>query len=293
MVVGVPLIDIWPFSIVTSPLYDHCMTTSIDSRSQPLTQHPKEEAGNTSAEPRTNRSRSRSPIPPSASPLTPAVRPVLPVTSHVIGDSSDKSEPRAQDANGITKLDLIDRPPARPFSGDDATDAIALRAAISSLQFQRQKAEQDIKALRGIRDDALARPDEFQQHILDVASQQAKPPKDFDFSFKDRTRTGSEDSDAEEGDGSSDQPAFPAFPLPQDVVRCPPINWDKYHIVGEPLARMHDAQTGIIDPNGKHTNAVAAPYDPAVDKIEKRQGAAGGKKADSKRASTSRRQSRV
>ncbi|KAF2147678.1 hypothetical protein K461DRAFT_283274 [Myriangium duriaei CBS 260.36] len=231
-------------------------------------------------------SRSASPVPPSASPLTPTARHVNFPSKHQVALS--QSAPR--EPSHVPKSELISRPAARPFSGDDATDAIALRAAISSLQFQRKKAEQDIKALQKIKGDALARPDDFQAHIIQVAKQQAQPPKDFDFSFKDDAEMvdDSEDEDkkpaAKAESGSS---SFPPFPRPQDVVRCPPINWDKYHIVGEPLDRMHNVQqTRVGNPSnaGSNENVLSAPYDPMFDRLDSKQlkgGLGGAERRDS------------
>lgn len=249
----------------------------------PLTIKPPRQPSTTTADDNRNRSRSASPNPPLASPLTPTTRhaAIFPAKQQVIGDTGGSAAyaqpPPAQSANHAPKPELIDRPAARPFSGDDATDAIALRAAISSLQFQRQKAEQHIKTLQSVKGDALARPDDFQQHIIDVAKKQAARPKDFDFTFKGEEGDRMEDSDEEEekrGRGTgSDPSSFPPIPLPQDVVRCPPINWDKYHIVGEPLDRMHNVQKragGNIAGMGRNENVLAAPYDPALDKLEGR-----------------------
>lgn len=229
--------------------------------------------------------RSGSPVPPLASPLSPTLRASFPVatattTSRAIGDSSGSSQAKQQHGRTLPKPDFIDRPPSKPFSGEDATDAIALRAAISSLQFQRQKAENDIKQLRSIRDAALDRPDEFQQHVIETARQQAKPPKSFDFSFKhdpeDEDMDSMEAHDNRNQNGNLKSSAFGDIPRPQDVVRCPPVNWDKYNVLGEPLDKMHNVQKrtgGVSTPKkGRTEHVTAAPYDPAFDLLESRQG---------------------
>ncbi|KAF4547598.1 Hypothetical protein D9617_39g039330 [Elsinoe fawcettii] len=177
--------------------------------------------------------RDTSPIPPLASPISPKVQPA-------------KIKP-------LPNVELIDKPPSRPFSSEDATDAIALRAAISSLQVQRKRAQEDIKTLDRIRDDALTRPDEFQKHVVETAIRQSKKPAKFDVDAK-------EDEDEKMADSSQ---AFPPIPEPQHVVRCPPINWEKYHVVGEPLDRMHNAHK--VGQKG-----VTMQYDPAVDKFDAR-----------------------
>lgn len=65
-------------------------------------------------------------------------------------------------------------------------------------------------------------------------------------------------------------------PAPQNVVRCPPINWAKYHIVGEPLEKLHDQQRmrpspGQIQRDEEREMAkecfVAKPFDPWSDRL--------------------------
>ncbi|PNS18174.1 Chitin synthase 3 [Sphaceloma murrayae] len=196
-------------------------------------------------------SRDVSPVPPLASPISP------------------KLAPARQLAPQSTNVSLIDKPPSLPFSGEDATDAIALRAAISSLQVQRKRAEDDVKTLQRIRDDALARPDDFQKHVVETAMKQMKRPAKFD------PHAVQEADDVEVQDTPPQM--FPTIPQPQDVVRCPPINWAKYNIVGEPLDRMHNAQQIAEYKPGA---GVTAAYDPATDKLEHQQtvGSRGGRK---------------
>ena len=62
-----------------------------------------------------------------------------------------------------------------------------------------------------------------------------------------------------------------AFPAPQDVVRTPPIEWSKYHIVGEPLNQMHEQQrqqpgTPDEQTGSSRDRVIAAPYGPFSDK---------------------------
>lgn len=66
--------------------------------------------------------------------------------------------------------------------------------------------------------------------------------------------------------------SFPAVPLPQDVVRCPPIEWAKYNIVGESLDKLHrdqQARPGDVD-SSQRDSVVAAPYNPFLDKLDPR-----------------------
>lgn len=66
---------------------------------------------------------------------------------------------------------------------------------------------------------------------------------------------------------------FERVPGPQNVVRMPHVNWDKYHIVGEPLDRMHEQQRKWPGNFAYGTDrgrefTVAAPYSPWLDPLE-------------------------
>jgi len=70
------------------------------------------------------------------------------------------------------------------------------------------------------------------------------------------------------------------IPAPQQVVRMPPVNWDKYHVVPEPLERMHLAQQ--LRP-GEHPgtlhsreSVVAVEYDALYDRVGESPGAGHG-----------------
>ena len=74
--------------------------------------------------------------------------------------------------------------------------------------------------------------------------------------------------------------AFGEIPSEQNVVRMPPINWAKYHIVGESLDKLHEEQRSrpvagqpLRDENLKSRSrapehVIASPYDPWKDKLE-------------------------
>lgn len=66
------------------------------------------------------------------------------------------------------------------------------------------------------------------------------------------------------------------IPGPQNVVRCPPVNWAKYHIVGDPLEKLHDEQRRRPTPGQPHMDeepinttehVIAAPYSPWTDRL--------------------------
>ena len=91
-----------------------------------------------------------------------------------------------------------------------------------------------------------------------------------------------DDSEDEGDDKPTDQTigAFGEIPSEQNVVRMPPINWAKYHIVGESLDKLHEEQRarpvagqplrdGDLKPRPRAPeHVIASPYDPWRDKLE-------------------------
>jgi hypothetical protein len=148
---------------------------------------------------------------------------------------------------------------------DDNSDAIALRAALSILQIQRQQALQDMRDLDKMKKAAIEDPEQF--------------VKDLEDGKLNRSSQGSvavddaEDATEEEKTASR----FGQFPSAQNVTRCPPVEWAKYHVVGEPLDRMHEVQQHYPGHNEDHhdgTNrpephVIAAPYRPFVDRLDR------------------------
>lgn len=194
-----------------------------------------------------------------------------------------------------------ERKSPQPFAFEDSTDVIALRAVLSSLQMQKARAETDIRTLRDIKTQALAYPDEFQKHVIESAALQTQST-DFDPSLdtavaheKDNTQT---DTDTSMIDSAV---SFPAIPTPQDIVRCPPINWDKYHIVGEPLDRLHREQQAW--PGSDHENlprqprrqesVIAAPYDALYDEQSQSDGSKTVENASKGKGNEARKDSAV
>lgn len=87
--------------------------------------------------------------------------------------------------------------------------------------------------------------------------------------------------------------AWSKLPKPQTVVRCPPINWAQYGVVGESLDKLHAEQVAAPTPGvpkvlgpggtyefkagersggepGRRLVGIAAPYTPGKDRIEKK-----------------------
>ena len=90
-------------------------------------------------------------------------------------------------------------------------------------------------------------------------------------------QAGSTDSDTDSvGKDSTKAKKFGNLPGPQNVVRAPPINWAKYHIIGDPLDAMHEEQRKRPTPGQPHVDeepaytpehVIAAPYNPWTDKL--------------------------
>lgn len=181
---------------------------------------------------------------------------------------------------------------------------MALRAAIALLQVQRERCRRDIRDLDRVRGEALRDPGGFvdvlrergekrkkQRRMRDVLGptlrgfrpDDAGESKDEEREVKDTQSDGSEvrppssessESDSESEDsGKKAEERFPPLPEPQNIFRCPPINWTKYHISGEPLDRMHEEHRarpmlGEPEVNGSGRPApyvLAAPYSPFRD----------------------------
>ncbi|KOS20186.1 hypothetical protein ESCO_006106 [Escovopsis weberi] len=159
----------------------------------------------------------------------------------------------------------IPQPPPIPISLDANPDAIALRAALAALQVQKMRATSDIRALSTAKHQALQHPLEFTQDLLAGMVQ---------------TRDTDEDRSNDDG-----PPAWRSLPRPQDVVRCPPINWSQYAVVGESLERLHAEQLAApaqgspatLGPGGVYEfragaqepyRGVASPYSPLCDRVD-------------------------
>ncbi|GAB7342717.1 hypothetical protein MBLNU457_g0865t1 [Dothideomycetes sp. NU457] len=171
----------------------------------------------------------------------------------------------------------ITQPASQPFSSADSTDAIALRAAISSLQYQRQRATDDIRRLEQLKHEAVSRSDEFRTHLLSKNTSKPAPDRAQTYIIpEDEPMNDAESADEEEQQAvraqkREVQDILNDIPLPQQIVRMPPINWEKYHVVAEPLERMHMAQQ--LRP-GEHPgtlhsreSVVAAEYDALYDRV--------------------------
>lgn len=229
-----------------------------------------------------NRSRSPTPDRPPVSPLTPtaSAAQLAPV---------ERNHPRPRPAPPPTAT-FTPQPPSVAISESENPDAIALRSAISLLQLQREKSKRDLKALEDLKVAAVADPEAFARSLQEQRAQQSHAYHDILTptlsGLSDATPSHAHDTNPPDArkdsagmDAEPKAPKFPPIPQPQNVVRCPPINWDKYHIVGEPLDKLHEEQKkwpGSAEPPrtkaGQRAppHSVAAPYSPFTDGISAR-----------------------
>lgn len=188
-----------------------------------------------------------------------------------------------------------------PINESENTDAIALRSAIALLQLQKERSRRDILALEKVRGEALRDPSGFLEALRSgelkgerrggvlgptvggIAVDKEKGVEGGEGERKEVPDTQEEEdeeikaessSESEDEEGGEGESRFPALPTPQNIFRCPPINWAKYHISGEPLERMHEEQKvrptlGEPESNGGRPApyVLAAPYSPLNDQL--------------------------
>lgn len=193
----------------------------------------------------------------SSSPTRPSYSPVTPTLSHSSAVGQDGDEP-----------EWVNEPDPLPVSLDENPDAIALRATLSLLQMQRQQSLKDIRGLSKIRQDALENPEQFVEDLKEgKLSQSTSNGIIFDQD--------SDESDGERNVTKKDDSKFGKLPTGQNIARCPPIEWSKYHINGEPLDRLHELQKqypGVTEEALMHglplqQHEIAAPYRPFTDQL--------------------------
>ncbi|KAL8778886.1 MAG: hypothetical protein Q9213_007201 [Squamulea squamosa] len=207
----------------------------------------------------------------SDSPPSPPFSPITPVMSNEIPPQSSQCH---------NSLQTTEVHPLQRFSESDNPDAIALRSAISILQIQRQQALRDLTTLEQQKKLAAADPKAFTAALLagevkekstgSLSSQMSFPPRSYDIQGQSDEQAASDTETCEK----TMHPAFGDIPGDQDIVRCPPINWAKYHLLGQPLDVLHEEQRRRpVD--GQHKmeghrgeeHVIAAPYDPLKDRL--------------------------
>ncbi|KAH7197578.1 uncharacterized protein B0J16DRAFT_22465 [Fusarium flagelliforme] len=233
-----------------------------------------------------------SPSRPPVSPLTPPLRPTQPPAPE---PSSSSAAARPSFTHSQPDQTAIPPPAPQPLDFDANPDVIALKSAISVLQIQRQRATADIQALSRAKEEAVQNPEAFINDL--VANKINAPTNDDSDSDDEDTEMGGQGPESQQkdpGEGSSKQriatepPAWQKIPQPQNVVRCPPINWSQYAVVGESLDKLHNEQVNrpsqgtpaTVGANGMYEfkgegkqeryQGVAAPYAPTQDRLKKK-----------------------
>lgn len=226
--------------------------------------------------------RPSSPSPPPISPLTPTLPPAR------LPGEPEPLPPRQTFTHNQPHQVAIPPPAPEPITFDSNPDVIALKSAISILQIQKQRAVADIQALDKAKDEAVREPKAFINDLLAGRVNSGPGPSEPIASG------GGEDSSSDDAanQSSSQQAAgvhsWTSLPKPQDIVRCPPINWSQYAVVGESLDKLHADQVArptqgtpaIVGANGAYEfqgdgpqesyQGVATPYNPQKDKIAKK-----------------------
>jgi hypothetical protein len=183
---------------------------------------------------------------------------------------------------------------------DENTDALALKSAMSILQIQARNAENDIRNLARLKDRALQEPDRFMK-AAETGDMQMNGDRLFNPTVEDDAGE-DDDNEMEDGDeaqanGEASEKPWGKIPSRQTVVRCPPINWQKYAVMGQSLDKLHEDQQSrptdgmpqIIGPDGQlryggdgtrrpADMGIASPYQPGRDKIDKMSTRKGGKR---------------
>ncbi|KAJ4320848.1 hypothetical protein N0V84_005669 [Fusarium piperis] len=229
-----------------------------------------------------------SPNRPPVSPLTPTLASAqLSGAAAAAGSGGRPSLTHSQpDQTGVP-------PPAPvPIAFDSNPDVIALKSAISILQIQRQRATADIQALSRAKDEAVQDPEAF---VKDLIAGKINAPANDDSDDEDDDGHDTVDQTQDNaGEGPSKQRnaseprAWANLPQPQNVVRCPPINWSQYAVVGDSLDKLHSEQVArpsqgtpaVVGANGMYEfkgegkqeryAGVAAPFAPTQERLSKK-----------------------
>ncbi|KAA8573555.1 hypothetical protein MFRU_001g04750 [Monilinia fructicola] len=145
------------------------------------------------------------------------------------------------------------QPKPQTINFDENPDVLAMKSTISILQLQARNAERDMVTLQRIKERAAGDPEGFVGSLMEgqrKADAEAARKKGREAR---RAAAGGEESSSdededeetdalkEETDGAADA-KWEKLPTPQSIVRCPPVNWAKYGVVGESLDRLHQDQ---------------------------------------------------
>ncbi|KAK0383330.1 hypothetical protein NLU13_9243 [Sarocladium strictum] len=231
-------------------------------------------------------------VPPQNDPPSPTRPPVSPITPPLAPTTLPPGDKRpALTHTQQTEQVGIPPPAPLPIDFENNPDVIALRSAISVLQVQRARATADIQTLSKVKEEASTDPEAF---LKDLAAGKVKS-REFTLNLSsldnDENDDEEEDDDGDKGmSAKAPERAWSSLPKPQNIVRCPPINWTQYAVVGESLDKLHAEQLShppqgapaTLGPNGAYEfkagdgkksqryPGVAAPYDPLKDKVDRK-----------------------
>ncbi|KAF7942658.1 uncharacterized protein EAE97_006112 [Botrytis byssoidea] len=128
-------------------------------------------------------------------------------------------------------------------------DALAVKSAISILQLQMRNAKRDMVTLQRIKERAMEDPEGFVESLKEGEQREREEnARSRGRMVVDAESSSDEDEDEESQEGQQINGAqaqnlkWETLPKPQNVVRCPPVNWAKYGVMGESLDRLHADQ---------------------------------------------------
>ncbi|SZF01032.1 unnamed protein product [Blumeria hordei] len=176
-------------------------------------------------------------------------------------------------------------PDPQPIDFSENADVLALKSTMSILQMQKATALRDIKTLQRMKELALENPEEFVK-ALNSGRIRTRPDQLFQPSKSHHERDGDESLGSDSrGSPQSATVTWELLPIPQNIVRTPPINFAQYAVVSESLDKLHSDQIARptegcpqrLGPGGVYISigegeqrqydmGVAAPYNPLKDK---------------------------
>ncbi|KAI0889981.1 uncharacterized protein GGS22DRAFT_149665 [Annulohypoxylon maeteangense] len=306
-----------PAHLTSQPHTTTTTTTTTSTTTAAPTSAPTSAPTNPTPNPTTAASantpmRSSSPQRPPYSPITPPLNPIA-------------FPPRASYTHVSQQSQTSIAPPAAsPIDFDTNPDVLALKSAISVLQLQRRKAETDMSVLSRVKTAALSEPRAFVRDLTEGrVGVEGDGRGDSDSESESDAEMGDADASTSAGNQhappTAEQPNQPStdikpdpiikseptntptprakpqprpwakLPKPQNIVRCPPINWSQYAVVGESLEKLHAEQVSrptqgvpaVVAADGRYEFSgatgrqerlvgIAAPYAPGKDRIDRR-----------------------
>ncbi|MCJ1287960.1 hypothetical protein MMC26_007313 [Xylographa opegraphella] len=208
----------------------------------------------------------RGPDSPSAPPYSP-ITPVLPTA--ILAPASIHHAEASPDPT-------TERAAPVPISESNNPDAIALRSAISVLQIQRQRTLRDLQTLERQKTIAVADPERFAYELNSGNVKSAPSRGILGGGISESDGLGNQTDVGRDDSATDENTSFGVIPVPQNIVRCPPVNWAKYLVVGEALDSLHEMQRSRpssgepqrqFETLRESDHVVTAPYRPWSDKI--------------------------